>query len=347
MAKLTKQVAILALALIVWWPISLRGQNSNASVTGTVTDQSGAVVPAAELTLTLGTSGTVRKATTGQAGNFSFPNLPVGTYELQCAAKGFETFVQQGIILHLNETASVPIQLKLGAASQRVEVLANASPLNFQNAVVQQGVSTQQIEALPLEVAGAQRSAANFVTIMPGVNGGSGAGAAYAQFNGGQEDADESVLDGVSMVEGLLSQSGTVAIQADFPISPDAVGEISLLTSNYDPQYGATTSAVIVASTKAGSDQFHGGGYEYNRNTDLNARQYGVAERPKDIENDAGGFIGGPLHLPLFWSGRKRSYFFVNFEAYRSEGAATKPILTVPTAQMRQGDFSQWPYPIY
>ncbi|MGH9397134.1 MAG: carboxypeptidase regulatory-like domain-containing protein [Terriglobia bacterium] len=347
MARRTKEVAILVLALSVWWPIALRGQNSNASITGTVTDQSGGVVPGAQLTLTLGTSGSVRKTTTGQAGNFSFPNLPVGTYELQCTKEGFNTFVQQGIILHLNQAASVPIPLKLGATSQTVEVSANASPLNFENAVVKHGVSTREIQALPLEVAGAQRSAANFLTLMPGVNGGPGAGAAYAQFNGGQEDADEAVLDGISMVEGLLSQSGTVAIQADFPISPDAVGEISLLTSNYDPQYGATTSAVIVASTKAGTDQFHGGGYEYNRNTDLNARQYGVAERPKDIENDLGGFIGGPLHLPLFWSGRKKSYFFVNFEAYRSEGAATKPILTVPTAKMRTGDFSEWPHPIY
>ncbi|MGH9401508.1 MAG: carboxypeptidase regulatory-like domain-containing protein, partial [Terriglobia bacterium] len=347
MNKLTKEVAILALAVIVWSPILLRGQNSNANIAGTVMDQNGAAVPGANLMLTLGTSGTVRRATTGSAGDFSFPNLPAGTYELQCTKAGFETFVQQGIILHLNETANVPVSLKVGASSQTIQVSANASPLNFQNAVVQHGVSTQQIQSLPLEVSGAQRSAANFVTIMPGVNGGSGAAAAYAQFNGGQEDSDEAVLDGVSMVEGLLSQSGTVAIAADFPISPDAVGEISLLTSNYDPQYGATTSAVIVASTREGTDQFHGGGYEYNRNTDLNARQYGVAERPKDIENDVGGFIGGPLHIPLFWSGRKKSYIFVNFEAYRSEGAATKPILTVPTAAERAGDFSAWPQPIY
>lgn len=342
------QVAFLVVAGIMWSAMPLLGQNSNATIAGTVTDQSGAVVPGAELTLTFGTSGTVRKAASGQDGNFSFPNLPAGTYQLQCTAQGFETFVQQGLTVHLNEMANVPIALKLGAANQKVEVSANASPLNFQNAVVQQGISTQEITALPLEVAGAQRSAANFLVIMPGVNTiGGGQGAAYAEFNGGEEDSDEAILDGVSMVEGLLSQSGTVAIEADFPISPDAVGEISLLTSNYDPQYGATNSAVTVASTKAGTDQFHGGGYEFNRNTDFNARQFGVAERPKDIENDTGGFIGGPLHAPLFWSGRKKSYFFVNFEAYRSEGAANKPILTVPTALMRQGNFSEWPYPIF
>jgi len=335
-------VALACASTPVW------GQNSNATISGTVTDQTGAVVPNAALTLTMGTSGTVRTATSGQDGNFSFPNLPAGTYSLQCSAQGFETFVQQGLTLHLNDVVSLPVALKLGASSQKVEVSANASPLNFQNAVVQQGMSTQEITALPLAVAGAQRSAANFLVIMPGVNTiGGGQGAAYAQFNGGLEDSDEAVLDGVSMVEGLLSQSGTVAIAADFPISPDAVGEISLLTSNYDPQYGATTSAVTVASTKAGTDQFHGGGYLFNRNTSFNARQFGVAERPKDIENDTGGFIGGPLRLPLFWSERKKSYFFVNFEAYRSEGAANKPILTVPTTLMREGNFSEWPYPVF
>ena len=348
MQKLAAKVTGLVLVVLLCWAIPLHAQNSNASVNGTVSDQSGATVPNADVTLTLVTSGTVKHATTDQDGNFAFPNIPVGTYELECKAQGFETFVQRGITLHLNDVVSVPVSLKLGSATQTVEVSANASPLNFQNAVVKQGVSTQEITALPLEVAGAQRSAASFLVIMPGVNTiGGGQGAAYAEFNGGEEDSDEAVLDGVSMIEGLLSQSGTVAIQADFPISPDAVGEISLLTSNYDPQYGNTYSAVTVASTKAGGDQFHGGGYEFNRNTDFNARQFGVATRPKDIENDLGGFVGGPLHLPGFWSGRKKSYFFVNFEAYRSEGAANKPVLTVPTAKMRQGDFSEWPYPVY
>ena len=348
MHKLAARVSGLVLVVLLCWAIPLHAQNSNASITGTVMDQSGAMVPNAELTLTLTTSGTVKKATTGQDGIFAFPNIPVGTYELQCTSQGFETFIQRGITLHLNDVVNIPVSLKLGAATQTIEVSANASPLNFQNAVVKQGVSTQEITALPLEVAGAQRSAASFLVIMPGVNTiGGGQGAAYAEFNGGEEDSDEAVLDGVSMIEGLLSQSGTVAIQADFPISPDAVGEISLLTSNYDPQYGNTYSAVTVASTKAGGDQFHGGGYEFNRNTDFNARQFGVAERPKDIENDLGGYIGGPIHLPGFWSGRKKSYFFVNFEAYRSEGAANKPVLTVPTAKMREGDFSEWPYPVY
>jgi hypothetical protein len=88
-------------------------------------------------------------------------------------------------------------------------------------------------------------------------------------------------MDGVSMVEGLLSQSGMVAIHNDFPISPEAVGEISVLTANFDTQFGASSAAVIIASTKEGTNGFHGGAYEYLRNEDLNARQWGGATRPE------------------------------------------------------------------
>lgn len=344
-------VAVVAFALIALWPTVLRAQSANATITGTVTDPSGAVIPGARVTLTYLTSGTVKNVTANSNGFYSFPNLLSGNYEIRCSAKGFTTYMQSGIILRLNQTVEVPIRLKVGSTSQTVKVSANASPLNYRNAVVKQGIARKQIQELPIIVEGGQRSAANFVKIMPGVTtqgealtNQNGTG---ASFNGNESMSGEAVLDGVSMMEGLLSQSGMTAINDDFPISPDAVGEISVLTSNYDPQYGATTGAVIVASTKSGTNEFHGGAYEYNRNTSFNARQFGVSSRPKDIENDGGAYLGGPIKLPGFWSGRNKSYFFVNWEIYRSKGATTKPILTVPTALMRNGNFSEWPYPIY
>src|SRR5208282_2446705 len=118
MRKLTASVAGLVLVVLMCWAIPVHAQNSNASIAGTVTDQSGALVPNANLTLTLVTSGTVKTFTTGQDGDFSFPNIPIGTYELQCTAQGFETFIQRGITLHLNDVANIPVQLKLGAATQ-------------------------------------------------------------------------------------------------------------------------------------------------------------------------------------------------------------------------------------
>lgn len=125
------------------------------------------------------------------------------------------------------------------------------------------------------------------------------------------------------------------------------IQEITLLTSNYDAQYGYTSSSVLTAVTKSGTKAFHGRVYELLRNTSLNARPWGVANRPVDRENDFGGNIGGPIKLPIFSSGRKKSYFFVNYEGFRLRGAASSPHYTIPTAQQRAGDFSDWPNPVY
>jgi carboxypeptidase family protein len=343
-----RRAVLLSALLLVFLPASGRAQSSNATIGGTVSDPTGAVVPGAEVTVGAESMSAVGKAVTGTDGSYSLPNLPQGTYRLEVTAKGFQTFVQTGILVHLNETVRVPVTLQLGATTQTVEVSAAASPLNYETAEVKGAIGKQEITELPLQVSGGQRSSAAFVSLLPGVNSLGTGDAFMARFNGGQLWSDEATMDGVSMMEGLLNQSGMVGIQNDYPISPEAVGEISVLTSNYDVQYGSSPAAVIVASTKSGTNEFHGGGYWFHRNSALNARPFGVADRPFDLEHDTGGYVGGPIKfLPKFWNGRKKSYFFVNFEAYRSTGATTKPILTVPTPKMRQGDFSEWPFPIY
>jgi hypothetical protein len=339
---------LLSLFVILGMTGSLFGQSSNGTISGTVVDPTGAIVPAAQVSVAGEGVSASGKAATGPDGSYTLPNLPPGTYRLEVAASGFQTFVQTGITIHLNESVRVPVTLQLGASKQTIEVSAAASPLNYETPVVKGAVTKQEITQLPLQVSGGQRGAAAFVTILPGVTSMGTGDSFMARFNGGQLMSDEATMDGVSMMEGLLNQSGMVGIQNDYPVAPEAVGEISVLTSNYDVQYGSSPAAVIVASTKAGTDSFHGGGYGFLRNSGLNARPFGVAKRPFDIEEDVGGYIGGPINfLPLFSSGRRKSYFFVNNEEYRSVGATTKPILTVPTAKMRQGDFSEWPNPIY
>jgi len=143
------------------------------------------------------------------------------------------------------------------------------------------------------------------------------------------------------------SQSGMDETLYDHPLSPEAFSEVSVLSSNYQPRYGATAAGVLTAVTKSGTTQYRGTLYEYLRNTALNSRQFGVPERPKDLESDFGGNIGGPLNfLPglrkLTWTGRKKTYFFVNYEGFRIRGGATTQILSLPSMQERQGDFSDW-----
>ena len=314
-----------------------------------MTDSTGAVIPSAELTFTETATGATAKVTSGPDGLYSFPNLAQGTYSLKVSAKGFKDYVQTGIVIHLGDTIRQDVTMQIGASIQTVEVASNASPLNYETPEVKAQISSQQINDLPLEVIGAQRNSADFALVNAGVSQPSPADQNIytAHINGGQAMTDEGVTDGVSVVEGVMSQSGLVSLQA-WPIAPEATGEVMVLTSNYDVQYGSSSGAVTIMSTKEGTSEFHGGTYEFMRNTDLNARQFGVSTRPEDIMNDFGAFVGGPIKfLPKFWSGKKRSYFFLDFEGYRSRGGANKAILTVPDALMKEGNFSEWPNPIY
>ena len=337
---------MLVSALII--PIPTQCQGSSTMVSGEVRDPSGAAVPKATVTLRSVASEFVRTQATDEEGLFSFPNLQQGGYEIDVTASGFKQFSQKGVLLRQNEAIRVPISLQVGDANQTVEVTAAASALNVETPEVKGTISRTEIEQLPLQVAGGQRSAATFVTLLPGVSPGSGQSDAFqARFNGGQRFSDEAILDGVTMQEGLLSQSGMVAIHNDFPIAPEAVDEISVLTSNYDVQYGSSSAAVIIASTKQGTNAFHGGAYEYNRNTVFNARPWNASTRPRVQQNDYGFYLGGPIKWRALWNDKFKTYFYGHHERFRSVGATTKTLLTVPTERMRSGDFSEWPNPIY
>lgn len=319
-----------------------RTQSINSTISGTVTDPSGAVVPNAQVELRSVATAWTGKVTTGGDGLFRFPNLQQGAYELHVSAAGFSDFVQQGIAVNINATVTVPVVLQLGAATQTVQVSANASPLNTENAQMVGVVTPSQLAELPLIVSGNQRAASSFIILMPGVSSGGSANPYNARVNGGLLSGMEATLDGVSAAEGAMSQSGQVAVFGDYPITPESVNEVSVVTSNYQPQYGYTTSGVITLVTKSGTNQFHGTLFEYNRNTDMNARQFGAPNRSKDIENEFGGNIGGPIKIPKIWSGRNKAYFFANVDYWYIRGSTVAPVLSIPSLKERAGDFSDW-----
>lgn len=322
-------------------------QSFNASISGTVSDPSAAAVPNAELTLKSVETGTEAKANSGADGLYTFRNLQRGAYEIKCAAAGFRTYIQRGINISINDTVRVDVKLEVGTETQTLEVSEDVSPINFDNGELKGTVTPQTIQDLPLIVGGSVRSAVTFIMLQPGVNTGASNNAFNARTNGGLQSGDEAVLDGVSAQEGAMSQSGYVSLGTDMPVSPESVGEITILSSNYEPQYGSSLSGNIVATTKSGTNQIHGSAYWFHRNTALNARPFGANERPKDLEHDFGWSLGGPAKLPGLWTSRNKTFFFVNFEGYRFKGGVNKPILSVPTDKMKSGDFSEWPNPIY
>jgi hypothetical protein len=322
-------------------------QSQNSSISGTVTDASGAVVPGARLTLTSVQRQTSAKIVSGSDGLYSFPNLVPGNYELKVEAKGFKLQVQRGLSLTINQLARADVRLDIGTDTQTIEVQASATQLNFENASKSEGVNPETINQLPLVVSGGPRNSAQFLVLLPGVSTGGGNNSYDARINGGLATGDEAIMDGASMQEGFMSQSGMVSF-FDFRMTPDMISEFRVLTSTYEPEYGASTGGQLIATTKSGGSSFHGGGFEYLRNKELNARQWQSATRGKDNEHEFGGFIGGPVKIPRFYNtDRARTFFYLDVEAFRQRGGASVSTLSVPTMQERTGDFSDWPTAIY
>ena len=147
------------------------------------------------------------------------------------------------------------------------------------------------------------------------------------RFNGGQHGGEEAVMDGVSMVEGTIGNNGMISF-ADLVVSPEMVDEVRVLTSNYEPQYGTTNSAHVIVNSRSGTSEYHGRLFEYHRNTVLNARQFGADERPKDIENNFGGSVGGPV--PGLNRGEMKTFFFYLNEQFRIRGGVNRPTISIP-----------------
>jgi hypothetical protein len=329
-------LVLISLAVPGW------GQSLNGSLSGKVTDPSHASVPGALVTVQSVATGVSQHFTTGPDGLYTFPNLLRGTYNLTIEAKGFRKYEQLGIIIDLNARATQDVGLVVGATTQTVEVTANASPLNKESGVIATSVPPATLEELPLTVSGGARNAAQFVEMAPGVTSSAQNNMKTFRFAGGIAWGDEALLDGITMTEGLLNPAGMVAL-SDYPLSPDAIGEISVLTNNYDVQYGASTGGVVSMETKSGTNQFHGDLFEFGRNSVLNATAWNANSKPYDNEHEYGGTLGGPLHVPhVFWGGRHKTYFFELLDAYRISGGASPTVTTLPTAQERQGNFSDW-----
>jgi hypothetical protein len=336
------------------------GQDTNASLSGTVSDPSNAIVPGANLTLTNEATGYQQKATANAQGEYTFRNLTPGKYDLNVVAQGFQTTLQKGIELALNQDARIEVRLTVGRADETVTVIGDASLINYESPTLEGGVSPETLEDMPLTISGMPRSAIGLAIMMPGVSTG-GTGNAYnARVNGGIVSGDEALLDGVTMQEGVYNQSGMVSLYGDFQMSPDDVSEVHVLTANYGPQYGNTTSGQLIVQSKSGSEKFHGAGFEYNRNDFLNGFQYGTptyvldasgnptgvkTRKSPDKENNYGANIGGPVFLPkllpMHGSSRK-AYFYFNWEAYFQHGSASTPTLTIPSMNARQGNFSNY-----
>src|SRR5579863_9888842 len=321
------------------------GQDTNASLGGTVTDPSGAAIPGAKLSLTNQATGFQSNFVSDATGAYNFNNLTPGKYRLEVAAPGFKSTAQAGIELAVNQAARVEVHLEVGKTDETVTVTADTSLLNYDNQTLEGGVSPETLQSFPLTVSGAPRSSVAVAIMMPGVTSAGSGNAFNARINGGLVTGDEAVVDGATAIEGFMNQSGMVSLQTDFGMSPDITSEVHVLTANYDAQYGDSTSGQLIIQTKSGGEQFHGAGYEYLRNDMFNAIAYGAgvgARKPPDKENDFGAAVGGPILLPKMHGANSwaKGYFYFNWEGFQDHGGANPATYSIASLNARQGNFS-------
>ncbi len=310
----------------------LFAQSTTASLLGVVRDSSASVIPGAEVTATNTQTSFTRTTQTDGEGSYLFTNLPIGPYQLKVTMSGFETFIQTGITLVVNQNARVDASLVLGSTSQTIEVEAQASGVDTHSASMGELVSRERIQELPLN----GRNALTLAAVVPGVTNiispptvqtqsRGGAGITVA---GGRDTQNEFRFDGASWKN--ITQNTSLNLP-----SPDALQEFQIFTSSPSAEYGRNSGGVFIAVTRSGTNQFHGALWDYFRNTALNARNYFTrypTAKPSLKQNQFGGTFGGPI---------LRDKFFI-FGSYQGTRVRQSQILSpafIPTAAQRSGFF--------
>jgi hypothetical protein len=340
MRKLLAFGSVLCLAWLAA-PSAALAQTVNGAIVGTVQDSSGAVVPDVALTLrNIATDTIITTTVSGPQGEYAFRNLAPSKYEVQATKPGFQLVAMPGVEVTLGSQVRLDITLPVGGQEQRIEVVGGSSVLGT-TGTQEHGISPETLQQLPLLMNSGPRAAASFATLMPGVSTGGGNNAFDARINGGLQSGDEASVDGVSMQQGFMSQGGMVSIFQDFPMSPDMVSEVKVLTSNYAPEYGSSTGGQIMAVTKSGGADFHGSTFVFHRDASLKATQWGKERTPFN-RNNYGANLGGPIKLPGVWNDKVKSFFYFNYEGYRQVGGSSQNLLSIPSMAERQGDFRDW-----
>ena len=319
---------------------------AGGSISGTLEDPSGAVIPRARLTLVNTALKAEFRATSDAQGFYAFPTLAVGHYDLTIEAPGFKTREKRNLTVDADAALRMDTVLELGLQSDTVTVIATESAVETQIETVATHlgdvVSDTQIEALPLN----GRSYTDLLAIQPGVspmttltptsvimagvtgtiNPSGDLNPGDVSIDGQRESSNGFMVNGIDVREHM--NGGTSVIP-----NLDSIQEFRVLTNNFDPEYGNYNGGMINVVTKSGSNSFHGDAFEFLRNTDLDAKNYFDNARGVFRQNQYGGTLGGPIR-------KQRVFFFADYQGTRTVEGITSPATSVPSLADRTGNFS-------
>jgi Carboxypeptidase regulatory-like domain/TonB-dependent Receptor Plug Domain len=329
---------------ICWGGVSTRlNAQALGAITGTVTDPTGASVPRAKVTATESETSFVRTIYSDDSGHYTVPSLRPTDYTLTVEAQGFDKFVQQNIRLVADQTATIDVQLKIGATAETMTVtdVASTAPLvDAATPTLTEVVGTTRISELPLN----GRAVAQLISLVPGAASASPTvvtsqsslpGSVQASINGSRNAQTGYMLDGAPFLDQYYNTN------IPFPF-PDALQEFSVQTSNYSARYGGNAGGVVNVVTRSGGNSVHGGLFEFNRTLSYNAADAFTRLVDPLHRNDFGGTLGGPVYIPHLYNGRDKTFFFFGYQGTRYRQAAFNSAL-VPTDVELKGDFSAIP----
>ena len=310
---------------------TLVAQQITANIRGTVVDPSGAVVQGAFVSAIQTETGFARKAISDTAGNYLLVELPVGHYRLEVVGAGFAKYVQEGISLHVNQAATVPVHLRVGSEAQQIDVNANASLI--QNSVSSLGQTVMEREILDLPLDG--RNFSQLGALQPGVvpltpglleaGGPARQNEGYA-VDGQRPESNSFLIDGADNVS---------AVDGGFVIKPpiDAINEFRIMTHNANAEFGRNTGSTTNIITRSGTNSFHGAIWEFLRNDAMDSSDYFTRSVQPLKQNQFGASFGGPII-------KDKTFFFGYYEGFRNRQGESVPA-TVPSQAEKQGNFGQ------
>jgi hypothetical protein len=331
------------LLVVIWCAViaalagTAHAQSRTGTLFGVVSDTTGAVLPGATVIATEEETSVTRETTSDDQGRFEFPLLPIGRYTVRATLQGFSDAAVQGVRLETQQNREVAITMGLTGVQETLTVVGQSQlvEVDRRSSSLGQVINSEQVAELPL-------NGRNFVqlgTLAPGAVKGEGAffnnkgttevsirGSTSLSVQGMRENANDFLIDGIDNNE---LTAGAVSILP----SVESIQEFKVLTNNYSAEYGSRGGGTVLVSTKSGSNTFHGSLFEFLRNDAFDARNFFEAEKGKFRQNQFGGSLGGPIV-------RGRTFFFADYMGFKIRQA--QPVLaTVPTARMRNGDFSE------
>ena len=337
--KLKQLVGCAVLTLVLCF--TLYGQAvSTDQVSGVVQDQTGAVIAGAQVQMKSASTGAVRTAVTDERGYYTIQELPIGPYSLQVTKQGFNTYVQNGIVLQVAVNPSINATLNVGEQTQQVVVEANASMVETETTGVGQVIDQQQVEDLPLN----GRQVAQLITLSGATapSGGMGDLNSNKNYGAGSANMENAVVtDAVAggqgntvkfVMDGGINNDPRNNLNAALPF-PDAIQEFNVQTSSLSARYGQNSTAAVNIVTKNGTNAFHGDAFEYVRNYLFNARAANAPTRDSLKRNQFGGVIGGPIK-------KDKLFFFAGYQGTILKSNPTSSTANVPTQAELSGDFS-------